>query len=145
MSRTEITMECQHCHARVTLPLPDGYLQLDGTLIDADQISAEEVLAAFVSSLGYRTCPHCESEGTLRLVATEVKTSIPVYIGYTLYLERYVEVEAGSMDEAKALVYQMVREGRIQRPRYTEGLDDWTEITDLPNARSHFIIDGEDI
>jgi len=68
-----------------------------------------------------------------------------VYLPYVLQLERYVEVEAESIKEAKALVYHMVREGKIQRPSYTEGLDDWTEVTDLPNARSHFLIEGEAI
>jgi hypothetical protein len=67
----------------------------------------------------------------------------PVYLPYVLNLERYVEVEADSIEEAKALVYQMVREGAVQRPHYTEGLADWTEVTDLPNAKNGFIVEGK--
>jgi hypothetical protein len=69
--------------------------------------------------------------------------TFPVYLPYVMHLERYIEVEADSMQEAEALVARMVREGKIQRPSYTEGLDDWTEVTDLPDAQSHFIVDGE--
>jgi hypothetical protein len=67
----------------------------------------------------------------------------PVYLPYVLHLERYIEVEADSLDDAKALVDQMVREGNVKRPSYTEGLADWTEVTNLPNAKCGFILDGE--
>jgi hypothetical protein len=67
----------------------------------------------------------------------------PVYLPYVLHLERYVEVEADTMEEPQALVFEMVRSGEIQRPSYTEGLDDWTEVADLPHAKSGFLIEGD--
>jgi hypothetical protein len=67
----------------------------------------------------------------------------PVYLPYVLHLERYVEVEAETMEEAQALVAQMVRAGEIPRPRYTESLDDWTEVAGLPTAKSGFLIEGD--
>jgi hypothetical protein len=69
----------------------------------------------------------------------------PVSLPSVMYLERSIEIEADSLEDAEALVHQMAKEGAIPRPRYTEDLADWTEVTDLPNARSHFIIDHEAI
>jgi hypothetical protein len=65
----------------------------------------------------------------------------PVYVGYTLYLERYVEVEAESMEEAIAFVKQQASMGELPHPQYTEGLADWTEVTDI--VQSHLTVDGE--
>jgi len=67
--------------------------------------------------------------------------TFPVYLPYVIQLERYFEVEAKSIEEAQAIVYRLVREGKIQAPSYTEGLADWTEVTDLPNAKSRFLIE----
>jgi hypothetical protein len=72
------------------------------------------------------------------------KKTIPVYAVYTLYLERYIDVEADTIEETLEKAKAMARAGTVQRPSYTENLDDWTQITD-PHAKSHFTIDHEAI
>ncbi len=140
---TELTAQCQQCGERLVLPLPDAWQTEQGALIDKDHISQEDNEAQLTAMMEELACPTCHLP-TMRVVGVAEgrhEGTIPVYLPYVLYLERYVEVPAASMEEAKAIVKQMVREDRIQRPSYTEGLADWTEVADGPT--SHFLIDGE--
>jgi hypothetical protein len=137
---TEITMQCQACQARLTTPLPDTVQAPDGTIISADQMSLEDSQDALLAAVAFPRCGQTQSTVVEERIST--KKTIPVYAVYRLYLERYIEVEADSMEEALAKAKAMASDGMIQRPRYTEGLDDWTEITD-PHGIGRFLIDGE--
>jgi hypothetical protein len=139
----EMTAECQACGATLVLPLPDAWQTPEGALIDDDRMSIGDNEAQLKAMMESMKCPNC---GQARLQAGALTEGspegvIPVYLQYVMPLERYVEVKADTMDEAKALVKQMLRDGQIQRPSYTEGLDDWTEITDV--TRGYFRLDGE--
>jgi hypothetical protein len=142
---TEITARCQGCQSTLTMPLPDALGAPDGTMRSADQIALEDLRAGMGEFLQEFTCPHCGHTG-FEIIGERVSTrqTIPVYATYTMHLERYIEVEADTMEEAQEKAKAMARGGIIQRPRYTEGLDDWTEIAD-PHARAHFTIDHEAI
>jgi hypothetical protein len=141
----EMSAQCQQCHATIVLPLPDAWQTPQGTLIDKDRMALEDNEAQFKATMEAMNCPSC-GRVALRVTGTverETEGIIPVYVGYVLPLERYVDVRADSMEEAIAIATQMIRDGRIQRPRYTEGLEDWGEVTDV--TRGHFLIDGEAI
>jgi hypothetical protein len=141
----EMTAECQECGATLTLPLPDAWQTPQGDFIDKDRIALEDNEAELKATMEAMNCPSC-GHVALRVVGVaegRPEGVLPVYVQYVIALERYVEVKADSMDEAQAIVKQMILDGQIQRPSYTERLDDWTEITDLPNIRSHFRFDGK--
>jgi hypothetical protein len=141
----EMSAQCQECHATISLPLPDAWETSQGTMIDKDRIALEDNEAEMKAMMESMNCPSC-GRVALRVKGTverDTEDVIPVYVGYVMPLERYVEVRADTMDEAKAIVKRMIQDGQIQRPRYTEGLEDWGEVTDV--TRGHFLIDGEAI
>jgi hypothetical protein len=141
----DMTAQCHACGATITLPLPDAWQDVQGTRLDKEHMSQEDNEARLTAFLEDLVCPSCQ-QGPLRVVAPSEgrrQGTFPVYLPYVMHLERYVEVEADSMEDAIALVHQMVREGHVPRPRSTEGLADWTEITDLLVAKNGFIINGE--
>jgi hypothetical protein len=141
----EMTAQCEACRATVVLPLPDAWQTPQGTVLDQDRMSIGDNEARLNASMEAMACPNCGQPRLRVLGLAEGRPDgvIPVYVQYVILLERYVDVKAETLAEAKALVRQMLRDGQIQRPRYTEGLDDWTEVTDV--ARGHFLFDDEPI
>jgi hypothetical protein len=62
-------------------------------------------------------------------------------VGYALYLERYLHIDAETEEDAFAMLKRMARDGVLVRPTPGE-MDQWTE-TDV--MQSHFVIDHEEI
>ena len=64
-----------------------------------------------------------------------------LYVGYVLYLERYLHIDAETEEDAFAMLKRMARDGVLARPTPGE-MDQWTE-TDV--MQSYFVIDHEEI
>jgi hypothetical protein len=142
----QITARCEACGTTLTLDEPQGWRPPDGSEIDPQSVSADERESLFRPWVVTLDCPHCGRDW-LRVVGTAERLDgfVSVYLQFTLQLERYVQVKAATMAEATAIVRARLQAGMIERPHYTEGLEDWTEVTDLPQAKSHFRLDGEPI